>query len=338
MPRRLMLLPVLLLGGTLVLGGCSSSVLADVSAATVVPSRAPVQVSGAVGEPPALDYGTPYDVAQPGSRTIWPGTGEPVTLGEPVLLNMYAEDARDGSVISSTFNDAPAWYTMTPESLGSNLYDTLRGQRVGARLLLVEEDEGVPVVLVIDVLPIRASGTDVPPVEGLPQVGRGDDGAPDVRVDPDAAPPEDLAVQPLVRGSGPQVQVGQVVTMRFTAVRWSDGKVFDTTWSAGARPQSATVGIGQLIDGLDQGLLEQTVGSQVMIVVPPHLGYGGTSSDLADQTLVYVVDILDAHFQVTDEAAVTGPGAGSGKGGAGGDDGDAPADDEPSDPAASDAG
>ncbi|CAM3816892.1 FKBP-type peptidyl-prolyl cis-trans isomerase [Isoptericola cucumis] len=327
MPRRLTLLLVLLLGGTLVLGACSSSVLDEMGAAES-PSQAPVQVTGAVGEPPALDYGTPYEVTRPGARSIWPGTGEPVVDGEPVLLNMYAEDGRDGSVISSTFIDAPAWYTMSPESLGTNLYDTLRGERVGARLLLVEEDDGVPVVLVIDVLPTRASGSEVPPVDGLPKVERSDDGTPSVTVPSDAAPPEDLVVQPLVRGSGPQVQVGQVVTMRFTAVRWSNGKVFDTTWSAGTRPQSATVGIGQLIDGLDQGLLEQTVGSQLMLVVPPSLGYGGTSSDLADQTLVYVVDILDAHYQVTDEEAVGGKDEGDG---GRGKDGGERADDAPSD-------
>jgi peptidylprolyl isomerase len=128
-----------------------------------------------------------------------------------------------------------------------------------------------------------------------------------VRIPGDTKPPEDLVVQPVVRGSGPQVQVGQVVTVRFTAVRWSDGKTFDSTWTAGTRPQSATVGIGQLVDGLDQGLVEQTVGSQVMIVVPPRLGYGGTSSKLADQTLVYVVDILDTHYQVTEEESVADP-------------------------------
>ncbi|MFD6176113.1 MULTISPECIES: FKBP-type peptidyl-prolyl cis-trans isomerase [unclassified Isoptericola] len=321
MLRRLTLLLALLLGGTLVLGGCSSSLLdglGDVPSSG--PSASPVQVSGAVGEPPALEYGQPYDVVRPGARTVWPGSGDAVVDGEPVLLNMYAEDGRDGTVISSTYIDAPAWYTMSPESLGSNLYDTLRGQKVGARMLLVEEDDGVPVILVVDVLPTRASGAEVPVGDGLPTVARGAGGAPEVSVPKKAKPPEDLQVQPLLRGTGPQVQVGQVVTMRFTAVRWSDGKQFDTTWTPGTRPQSATVGIGQLVDGLDQGLVEQTVGSQVLLVVPPDLGYGGTSSDLAGETLVYVVDILDAHFQVTEDES-TGKGQGDDGGEPGSDPG-----------------
>jgi peptidylprolyl isomerase len=40
----------------------------------------------------------------------------------------------------------------------------------------------------------------------------------------------------------------------------------------------------------------------VLLVVPPHLGYGGTSSDLAGETLVYVVDILGAHRQAVGPA------------------------------------
>ena len=315
MLRRLTLLISLLLGGVLVLGGCGSSVLEDLGTRpSAASSAAPVQVSGAVGEPPALEYERPYDVVQAGARTVWPGSGEPVVDGEPVLLNMYAEDGRDGTVISSTYIDAPGWYTMSPESLGSNLYDTLRGQKVGARMLLLEQDDGVPVILVVDVLPTHAAGAEVRAAKGLPTVERGDGGAPSVTVPKKTDPPADLQVQPLVRGTGPQVQVGQVVTMRFTAVRWSDGRQFDTTWTAGTRPQSATIGIGQLVDGLDQGLIEQTVGSQVLLVVPPSLGYGGTSSDLADETLVYVVDILDAHFQVTEDEST-----GKGKGDDGGD-------------------
>ncbi|MFC8597367.1 FKBP-type peptidyl-prolyl cis-trans isomerase [Isoptericola sp. NPDC057191] len=327
MLRRLTLLLALLLGGSLVLGGCGSSLLGGLGdGPSSQPSVAPVQVSGAVGEPPALHYEQPYDVVRPGARTVWPGSGDAVVDDEPVLLNMYAENGRDGTVISSTYIDAPAWYTMSPESLGSNLYDTLRGQKVGARMLLVEEDDGVPVILVVDVLPTRASGVEVPVADGLPTVARADDGTPTVRVPAKGAPPEDLQVQPLLRGTGPQVQVGQVVTMRFTAVRWSDGKQFDTTWTPGTRPQSATIGIGQLVDGLDQGLVEQTVGSQVLLVVPPSLGYGGTSSDLAGETLVYVVDILDAHFQVTEDES-TGKSAGKSQGDDGGEPEQQPGDD-----------
>ncbi|AEG44214.1 FKBP-type peptidyl-prolyl cis-trans isomerase [Isoptericola variabilis] len=301
MLRRLALTLTAVLVGALALTGCGavSSVLAEV-APSPAPSQAPVQVAGSSRERPVLDYATPFAVTRPGARTVWSGTGDPVEEGRPMLLHLYAEDGRDRSVIQDTWADAPTWTTMSESALGPNLYETLRGQRAGARVLVLDEDDGVPVVLVVDVLPTRATGSEVEPAAGLPAVSRTADGAPTVSVPADAEPPGDLVIAPLVRGTGPQVRIGDVLTVRFTAVRWSDGSVFDTTWSPGTPPQTVTIGVGQLVEGWDQGLLEQTVGSQVLLVVPPHLGYGGTTSDLADETLVYVVDILDAHRPVVD--------------------------------------
>jgi peptidylprolyl isomerase len=282
-----------------VLAACGPGEGSDPSASAS--AAAAVQVTGQAGDPPQVELAGPVHVAHPETRTVWPGTGAALEEGGPVLLHLYAQDGRDGSVLKDTYQDAPEWRTMSVESLGGNLHRALSGARVGARLLQLETDDGVPVVLVVDVLPTRAAGDAVTPAAGLPDVELDDDGAPTVTVPKDAAPPDDLVVQPLVRGTGPQVEVGQVVTVRFTGVRWSGGTVFDTTWGADQPPQSATIGIGQVIEGWDQGLLEQTVGSQVMLVVPPSLGYGGTASELADETLVYVVDILDAHQQVTEE-------------------------------------
>ena len=56
------------------------------------------------------------------------------------------------------------------------------------------------------------------------------------------------------------------------------------------------IGQAQVIDGWNQGLVGQTVGSQVLLVVPPSLGYGANAqgSIPANSTLVFVVDILAA--------------------------------------------
>ncbi|MCF4121244.1 FKBP-type peptidyl-prolyl cis-trans isomerase [Antribacter sp. KLBMP9083] len=272
-----------------------------------LPSQAPVDVSGPVGVAPGLTYPIPFDVVLPGSRTVWPGTGDRLEDGGPLLLNLYAQDGRDGTVLQNTFADAPAAYTMSAESLGGALYEALEGNRVGARLLVLDEAEGVPVILVVDVLPTRASGTEVPVPEGLPTVTRDPQGAPTVTIPAGAPPPAELQVTRLVRGTGEQVEAGQIVTIEFTGVAWSTGAVFDSTWGEGSPPQSTMIGIGQVIEGWDQGLLEQAVGSQVMLVVPPSLGYADTSSPLAGETLVYVVDILDSHYPDAPEQQAAEP-------------------------------
>ncbi|MCP2266756.1 FKBP-type peptidyl-prolyl cis-trans isomerase [Promicromonospora thailandica] len=264
-------------------------------------SQAPLQVTGVGGAPPTLDYEKPFAVVRPASQTVWPGTGDLLERDDPVLLNLYAEDGRDGTELQNTFRTAPVAYTMTEPDLGNDLYDLLEGERVGARLSLVEEEDGVPVLLVVDVLPARASGTPAEPAgRDLPQVRLDDTGAPTVRI-PRADPPSGLVVHPLIRGTGSQVRPGQIVTVEFTAVRWSDGTVVDTTWSEGAPPQSAEIGIGKLVQGWDEGLVEQTVGSQVLLVVPPDQGYANTTSGLAGETMVYVVDILDTHQAVAED-------------------------------------
>jgi len=274
--------------------------------ATSTPRNTALTVVGSSGAPPTLEYRMPLDVTEARSEVVWPGAGAELVDGGPLLLNLYAQDVSDGTVLQNTYTDAPRWRTLTDESVGRDLRDLLRGQRVGARLLRVEEDDGVPVALVVDVLPTRASGQAVTPPDGLPTVTLAGDGTPSVTVPPDTPGPAGLVVQPLIRGDGRQVEVGQVVTVRYTGVRWSDGEVFDSTWTDDAAPLSIMIGIGEVIEGWEQGLLEQSVGSQVLLVVPPDLAYGATSNPLAGETLVYVVDILDAHFPVTEEAAQQG--------------------------------
>jgi len=53
-----------------------------------------------------------------------------------------------------------------------------------------------------------------------------------------------------------------------------------------------------VIAGWDEGIVGQTVGSQVLLVIPPAKGYGESGNPQAGikgtDTLVFVVDILAA--------------------------------------------
>jgi peptidylprolyl isomerase len=58
-----------------------------------------------------------------------------------------------------------------------------------------------------------------------------------------------------------------------------------------------------VISGWDTGLASQTVGSRVMLVIPPKDAYGKTGASQAGingtDTLVFVIDIIDAFKPAT---------------------------------------
>ncbi|WP_231959171.1 FKBP-type peptidyl-prolyl cis-trans isomerase [Paraoerskovia marina] len=277
----------------LLLGGCGMDFTDPVE-----PEQAAseIAVTGAADEPPVLEYETPLVVTETTNSTVWPGAGRLLEDGDEVLLNMYAEDGSTGQILQDTYVASPRLMRMDPASLGPTLYQALKGERVGARVLVTEEDGEVPLALAVDVLPARADGEEIAPAEGLPSVSL-DDGAPSIEIPADSAAPDDLEVQPLVRGHGRQVEPGDMVTVRYSGVQWSNGDEFDSNWTTGT-VLTAMFGVGTVIDGWEQGLLEQPVGSRVLLVVPPSLAYAGTDSPLAEETLVFVIDILDSRSQV----------------------------------------
>ena len=85
--------------------------------------------------------------------------------------------------------------------------------------------------------------------------------------------PTALQVSTLITGTGPAVTKGQNIAVQYTGVNWRTGKVFDSSWARNA-PYTVLIGEGQVIKGWDTGLAGQTVGSRVLLVLPPTDGYG----------------------------------------------------------------
>ncbi|WP_315096553.1 FKBP-type peptidyl-prolyl cis-trans isomerase [uncultured Cellulomonas sp.] len=254
---------------------------------------AAVTVSGEPGEAPTITYLTPLQVDETRTEQIWPGTGAELVEGAPVLIDFWLEDATDASLVKESYSSNPTAMLLTEEDLGTDLYKTLRGQQVGARLLQVSPGSGsgatnYPTVTVVDVLPTRAEGVPVPAVPELPVVALDAAGAPSITAT-GTEPPTTLVAQPLVRGSGEQVAEDDVVTVQYTGFAWTTGEAFDSTWSHGL-PVSFSL---QDVRAWAEGLVDQPVGSQVMLVVPPTYALGVTDSEeLAGQTVAFVVDIL----------------------------------------------
>ncbi len=98
----------------------------------------------------------------------------------------------------------------------------------------------------------------------------------------------------MVEGDGVEVAGGDVVVVHYHGVNWNTGEVFDSSWERG---EPASFPTGGVIPGFRDGLIGQSVGSRVIIVIPAELGYGpsGGTSDGSigpTDTIVFVVDIL----------------------------------------------
>jgi peptidylprolyl isomerase len=131
----------------------------------------------------------------------------------------------------------------------------------------------------------------------LPRVTAGKPGkGPKITI-PKTAAPKTLRVKTLIKGCGPKVTKGDYIVVQYAGVVWRTKKAFDSTWSR-RQPFGATIGVDQVIKGWDKGLVGQTVGSRVLLVIPPADGYGPVGDPSAGikgtDTIVFVVDILAA--------------------------------------------
>jgi peptidylprolyl isomerase len=260
-----------------------------------------VEVDGDAGAEPELVF-SDLTVSVPTTRNVDAGDGTELADGMKVTMQYVAYDAAGQKLGSTWETDAPQSFVLGDPSFDL-LTEPLTGQQVGARLLIANptydaENNPSTVVNLIEIvdareIPTRAEGEAVEPAEGLPTVTLADDGAPSVEFPEGYEAPDELVAQTLIKGDGAEVTADQTVTAHYTG--WTlDGTVFDSSWERGEPSSFSLQGV---IEGWTEGLAGQTVGSQVLLVIPAEQAYGAEESadnELAGQDLVFVVDILDA--------------------------------------------
>ena len=166
---------------------------------------------------------------------------------------------------------------------------------------LVQNDSTV--VVVIDVIGSylnAANGRNQPFQSGAPNVVDHPEGFHGVTI-PMGTPPEQLQVFTMKAGEGEPLQEGQTAVVNFTGVVWETKQVFSSSFDQGipldvalidGSAEDASTGV---IGGIFDGLVGQTIGSRVALVIPPSAGYpegGGPPGVPEGATLVYVFDIL----------------------------------------------
>lgn len=125
---------------------------------------------------------------------------------------------------------------------------------------------------------------------GLPVVTGNAGEAPTI-TPPTGAAPTTLQTKDIIVGTGAEVQASSTLTVHYTLMTWSNGKLIESSWSGG---QPATFPLSGVIAGWQEGLPGAKVGGRRLLVIPADKGYGpnGSGPIGPNETLIFVVDII----------------------------------------------
>jgi FKBP-type peptidyl-prolyl cis-trans isomerase len=239
------------------------------------------------------------------------GTGATVKSGDFIGANYLGQIYGSGTVFDNSYDRGQPITTQIGTGAVIKGWDqALVGQKVGSRvemsippsLAYGSTAQGtIPanstLVFVVDITsavtaPASAKGTVQPQNDAsLPKVGTNTDGkAPSITV-PSGPAPTKLVSNYIIQGTGKTLKSTDTVVVQYNGVLWQGGKQFDSSYSRGA---PISFSLSQVVKGWSQGLTGKKVGSRVLLVVPPSLGYGSTAQTgiPANSTLVFSVDIL----------------------------------------------
>ena len=183
-----------------------------------------------------------------------------------------------------------------------SLCGALTGLRVGSRIASVfplkpatATEKTTSVVLVVDLKAVflpHATGANQPAASGIPFAVHVASGEPGLTFPSNQSAPADFKQYTSIKGSGEAIKKGDHIKVHYKLFAWdaSHSKI-QSSW--GSEPLDMVVGTGT-IKGFWQAVNGQTIGSQVVAVIPPSLGYGANPPQgiPANTALVFVIDIL----------------------------------------------
>lgn len=311
-------LPIVILAtAALALTGCtaaSNSAASDCKGVASGPVSDSVKVSGKAGAEPKVTFTKPLKAKTTQRTFVTTGKGATATSSSTVDIALVAYNGSSGKELTANGYGKTAKIPITvgDSTLIPVLSDVVKCAPIGSRVVttapvkkafgsadpsslgLKASDTIIFVADIVDMVPSKATGKPQAAQDGFPTVKLAKDGKPTITM-PKAAPPTELKTEVLKKGTGTKVAAGDTVTVQYQGAIWGSGKVFDQSW-AGRGPTQFPLVDGQIVPGFIKGLVGQTVGSQVVIVMPPADGYGAKGNSQAGisgtDTLVFVVDIL----------------------------------------------
>ena len=277
-----------------------------------------VSVSGEGNGVPEVSFPTPLVTDGRQLTVLTEGSGQPAQAGGFVDFDVSVFVGSDEAFLTaSSYQEGNPVRRpvagIVPEFFG----EVLECQKPGATVVVtstvgdvfgpigeddyLQLDSTIAVVVdVRDTYPGSATGNARLPQSGLPTLSQAPSGHHGLTF-PNAPIPEELRVSVLKQGEGETIAEGGFVTAHLTGFVWETRSVFISSFDQGVPLSlvatdltSAADGVG-VIPGLATALVGLPVGSQVLVSIPPSLGYpeGSTPPGVpSEATLVYVLDIL----------------------------------------------
>jgi peptidylprolyl isomerase len=267
-----------------------------------------VTATGAFDSQPTIDFPTPLVTKKLQRSELIPGTGRQLLDGDTAVIEFTILDGTTGEVVQQGDYDTGSVMITLGGSAIPAVSQGLRCATVGSRVAIVSspKDAGQPtaaeggtddtfvfVADIVDGYPAKAAGGAQIPQAGMPSVVTAPDGTPGVTI-PKQDPPAGLAINVLQAGDGPVVEDGDRVVVKYSGFLWSDGSVFDSTWTKGDAKVVELTASDTVAKGFVEAVAGEKVGSQVLVVAPPEDGFGddGRTGVPGGSTIVYVIDIL----------------------------------------------
>ncbi|MFJ8362548.1 FKBP-type peptidyl-prolyl cis-trans isomerase [Streptomyces sp. NPDC093984] len=301
-------------------GGTSSSPAPSATSAApppkIVEGPLPAITAGAkFDEKPTVAKGSGSPSKDLAVKTVIAGGGQTVAENDYIQANYLGQIWDTAKVFDNSYDrKTPLVIQLAQGGIIDGWRYALAGKKVGSRVLMAvpptwgygtqgNQQAGIKgtdtLVFVVDVqntfnAKSSAKGKTVAQSDSdLPKVGTNTDGkAPSIDM-PKVKPPTGLVAKYVIEGDGDEVKADNTVLVQYKGVLWDTGKEFDSTYGRG---QLASFSLQQVVKGWAQGLTGKKVGSRVLVVIPPKLGYGDnppSGSDIKkDSTLVFAVDIL----------------------------------------------
>lgn len=302
------LLPVLVIG----LAACGSETASRPTDIEGPSGFDAVEIAGEPGSAPEVTWNGQMEADDLEVQTLVTGEGEAVADGDTVSTNIWVGNGFSESEAYTTYGDegGPQDVTVDAEQLAPIFFEALEGQTKGSRVAVVGSaseafgeagqpslgiGDGDTVLLIVDLMedPAPVKPKRVPQTQMPKVVERGDQVR---RLDftglKKPAADGDLLRSIVTRGDGEVVTEDMTVTANYLGQVFDAKRPFDESYSKEPVPFP----LQGVVKGWTYGLSGVTVGSRVLLQIPPELGYGAQEQENipANSTLYFVVDIISA--------------------------------------------